>query len=644
MAQPQLNWVGQTIAGRYKLEAVLGQGGMSTVYKATDANLQRTVALKLIHPHLSRDPEFVRRFEQEAAAVARLRHPNIIQVYDFAHEGNLYYMVMEYVPGETLQDKLKTFNASGQQFPLADTIQLMATICDTVAYAHNRGMIHRDLKPANVMLTLQGQPILMDFGVAKMLGETHLTATGTIIGTARYMSPEQASGEHPDKRTDIYSLGVILYEMTTGRPPFDGDSDIAILMKHVTQPVPDIRQIQTGAPDLLVAVIEKALAKNPADRYQTATDMAIALRAISLQPRQTASLPVVAPTLPPFTPLVQPPRKGGLPFWLVGVGPAILVLGLGLGLFFVVFRFLQPSAEEQTSVVSTEEAVTSPEEEVVSPTEELATPAPAEEVLTSVEEETLPSSKGMVKIDGGLYTIGRDTSGQNYAPPQQVEFTELWIDQFEVTNAQYAEFLAETGAQPPPKWAEGTIPAGQEQHPVKGVTWDQAAAYCEWANKRLPTEAEWEIAARGSESWLYPWGDDQSAVELPQSGTYEVGSIAANRSPAGAFDMAGNVWEWVGDTYAPVADGHRVLRGGENGFLKDMAYRLSGPPDQESIIKTAGIRCAADQVKIVPVTDVLYEDAFVDASGNWPQEDVEGSPYRIGYHPPDYLSRRGESG
>jgi serine/threonine-protein kinase len=582
MSLPLVNWIGQTIAGRYKLEAVLGQGGMSTVYKATDANLQRTVALKLIHFHLSSNPEFIRRFEQEATAVARLRHPNIIQVYDFAHEGDLYYMVMEHVPGETLQDKLKTFNDSGRRFPLTDTIQFMATICDTVAYAHNRGMIHRDLKPANMMLTPQGQPILMDFGIAKMLGETNLTASGTIVGTARYMSPEQASGEHPDKRTDIYSLGVILYEMTTGRPPFDGDSDIAILMKHVTQPVPDIRQIQSGAPDLLVAVIEKALAKNPVDRYQTATDMAIALRAISWQPRQTVSLPVVAPTLllPP-APRVQPAQKSGLLFWLVGAGFAMLVLGLGL--FFVVFRFLQPSAEEQTSVVSTEES---------------ATPSPTEEVLTSVEKETLPSAKGMVKIDGGLYTIGRDTPGQSYAPPQQVELIELWIDQFEVTNAQYAEFLAETGAQPPPKWAKGAIPAGQEQHPVKGVTWDQAAAYCEWANKRLPTEAEWEIAARGSESWLYPWGDDQSAVELPQSGTYEVGSIAANRSPVGAFDMAGNVWEWVGDTYAPVADGHRVLRGGENGFLKDMAYRLSGPPDQESIIKMAGIRCAADRITL----------------------------------------------
>ena len=255
---------------------------MSTVYQANDPNLRRTVAIKLIHPHLSSDPQFVRRFEQEAAAVAQLRHPNIIQVYDFNHDDGIYYMVLEYVPGETLQAKLMALNASGQRLPLADTIQIMAPVCDAVAYAHQHGMIHRDLKPANVMLNPQGQPILMDFGVAKMLGDVQHTATGAVIGTALYMSPEQARGERPDERSDIYSLGVMLYEMITGVPPFTADSAISLMMKHVTQPVPDIRQINRNVPDLLVAVTKKALAKDPADRYRTASDMALALRAIDV--------------------------------------------------------------------------------------------------------------------------------------------------------------------------------------------------------------------------------------------------------------------------------------------------------------------------------------------------------------------------
>ncbi|MBI1877315.1 MAG: SUMF1/EgtB/PvdO family nonheme iron enzyme, partial [Chloroflexi bacterium] len=631
MTQSQTNWVGHTIANRYKLEAVLGQGGMSTVYKAVDTNLHRTVAVKLIHPHLTNDPEFVRRFEQEAAAVARLRHPNIIQVYDFNHEDNLYYMVLEYIPGEPLQDRLKALNITKQRLPLSDMIQLMATICDTVAYAHERGMIHRDLKPANVILNPQGQPILMDFGVAKMLSDTHLTATGTIVGTARYMSPEQASGEHPDKRTDIYSLGVVLFEMTTGRLPFEGDSDIAVLMKHVTQPVPDIRQIQSGTPDLLVRVIEKALAKNPADRYQSVADMARALRAVDLNapyhPTIYAPASSTSSFPPPAQPIQQDTKKAGLPLWLIGAVAAIIVLALTLGAAFVLVRLLRPGSEEQTPAP--------PTEQVVAPTEEPGESPPAEQAV-AVEEPVLPSSKSMVKIAGGLYTVGQDVPSQNYAPRQQVELTEFWIDQYEVTNAQYAEFLAKTDHQPPASWPDGTFPSGQENHPVKGITWDMAEAYCAGVNKRLPTEAEWEVAARGAEDWLYPWGDDQRAVELPQSGTYEVGSIAANKSPFGVFDMAGNVWEWVGDMYAPAADGHRVLHGGENGFFKDMAYRLSGPPDQESIIKTAGIRCAAEQVEIVPVTSVLYEEEFVDESGGWPQEDEEGSPYRVGYHPPDY--------
>jgi formylglycine-generating enzyme required for sulfatase activity len=208
-----------------------------------------------------------------------------------------------------------------------------------------------------------------------------------------------------------------------------------------------------------------------------------------------------------------------------------------------------------------------------------------------------------------------------------------------VTNAQFAEYLAQTNQQPPASWPEGQMPAEQADHPVKGLTWNVAAAYCQWAQKRLPTEAEWEVAARGPEGRLFPWGDDQNAVKLPQSGTYPIGSKPTNQSAFGVFDMAGNVWEWVGDPYAPVTEGNRVLRGGENGFLKDMAYRLIGPPTQESIIKTAGVRCAADKVNVVQVETVrvkgvLFEDKFADPGSGWPI--LSEGTYLYGYHPPDY--------
>ncbi len=282
------SWIGKTLSNRYKIEEELGQGGMSAVFKAYDPNLKRHVAIKLIHPHLTENPEFIQRFEQEAAAVAQLRHNNIVQVYDFNHHLSVYYMVMEYLVGEPLNKKLDALNKAGLRMPLADTIRIVATICDAVDYAHQRRMIHRDLKPANIILDLLGEPILMDFGIAKIVGGMVHTQTGAAIGTAAYMSPEQWMGEEVDHRADIYALGIILYEMLSGAPPFQGDSTYKIMTQHVSEPIPDIRQMNTNTPNSLVAIIEKALSKDRNDRYQTAVAMANALH--------TAAVHVQSPT------------------------------------------------------------------------------------------------------------------------------------------------------------------------------------------------------------------------------------------------------------------------------------------------------------------------------------------------------------
>ncbi|MBN1145887.1 MAG: serine/threonine protein kinase [Anaerolineales bacterium] len=276
----QNSWVGRTLGERYQIEELLGQGGMSAVYKATDPNLRRVVAVKMIHPHLSDNQEFVRRFEEEAAAVAQLRHPNIIQVYDFNNDSGVYYMVLEFVAGETLHDRLKRLNSVGRRLPFAEAAGYAIDICEAVDYAHKRGMIHRDIKPANVMLDIHSKGILMDFGIAKIVGGQQHTATGAVIGTALYMAPEQIRGEKIDERVDVYSIGVTLFEMLTGRPPYEADSAMTLMMMHLNDPIPDLRQLQPDVPDGLAAVVEKALAKDRSQRYLSAVEMAADLRRV----------------------------------------------------------------------------------------------------------------------------------------------------------------------------------------------------------------------------------------------------------------------------------------------------------------------------------------------------------------------------
>jgi serine/threonine-protein kinase len=618
----QSDWIGHTIAGRYRLEAVLGQGGMSTVYLATDPNLQRKVAVKLIHQHLSSDPQFVRRFEQEAAAVAQLRHPNIIQVYDFNHEGELYYMILEYVSGDTLQARLKALNAIHGRLDPAESISIMTIICDAVAYAHQRGMIHRDLKPANVILSTNSQPILMDFGVAKMLDAAHHTATGTVVGTAKYMSPEQARGAHPDERADIYSLGVMLYEMVTGQPPFDGESAVSIMMKHVNDPLPDISKIERSAPDELIDVIEKSLAKSPNNRYQSATDMAEGLREVRRSFNETTiptpkrSREATDPSGVKKAAAVKPAkRKSNAALWMMGIGVAVVLLIFGVAVLFVLSRFVQTSLSPQQTQANA-----------------------ANELAVAAFDEALPPSDQMVRIKGGVYTVGLDASDREHVPLQQVELNEYWLDQYEVTNAQYAAFLAKVAGQPVPGgWPDGNLPPGLENHPVEGITWDMAVAYCSWAQKRLPTEAEWEVAARGSTGLLYPWGNKERAIDLPRTESYPVGSVAQNRSPFGVFDMGGNVWEWVDKPYATIVEGNQVLRGGAHGFLQDMAYRLQGDPTVPTMSATAGIRCAADKVNVVDASSPLFTDDFSDPTSGWPSSGEGGDGVGLfGYHPPDF--------
>ncbi|MCX6374131.1 MAG: serine/threonine-protein kinase, partial [Actinobacteria bacterium] len=220
--------------GRYQITALVGQGGMATVYRATHPGLEQTVAVKVLHAHMATDPDMLGRFQQEARAVAALRHPNIVRVVDFDRIDDLYFMVMEYVDGRTLSEHLGEMASGARRLPTAEVLQLFEPLCSAVDYAHRQGMIHRDIKPSNVLLTTLGEPVLTDYGIAKMVGVGQHTATGTVMGSAYYMSPEQAQGIAVDGRSDIYSLGVMLFESLAGRVPYEGDTLATVLVKHIT--------------------------------------------------------------------------------------------------------------------------------------------------------------------------------------------------------------------------------------------------------------------------------------------------------------------------------------------------------------------------------------------------------------------------
>ena len=277
---PQPTWIGQTLNGRYHIDELLGQGGMSAVYKASDPNLKRVVAIKLIHPHLAGDPSFVQRFKEEATAVASLRHPNIVQVYDFNADQDVSYMVLEFIPGETLQDHLKRLAAQKRSMDVSQAIKITLEMCEALSYAHQRGMIHRDIKPANIMLDVYGHAILMDFGIVKIVGGTQHTATGAVMGTARYMSPELIRSEPADPRSDIYSLGVTLYEMLSGKTPFEADSAMTLMMMHLNDPVPDPRTLRQDLPPAMVNILNRSLAKDRNQRYQNINDLANDLKKV----------------------------------------------------------------------------------------------------------------------------------------------------------------------------------------------------------------------------------------------------------------------------------------------------------------------------------------------------------------------------
>jgi serine/threonine-protein kinase len=298
--------VGETIGSRYELEELVGTGGMSSVFRAHDRMLERNVALKVLHDHFSDDDEYVGRFRSEARAVAQLSHPHIVTVIDRGEDEGRQYIVFEYVDGQNLKELVRR---SGPM-PVRRALELAIAIAEGLAFAHAQGLVHRDVKPQNVLLSDEGEVKVTDFGIARSLEmDGGVTLTGTVLGTSTYISPEQAGGKGVTAATDVYSLGVVLWELLAGEVPFPGDNFVTVALRHINEPPPDLLAVRPDVPPRLAAAIDRALAKRPEDRFRSMEAFEQELRRClgELDGEQTAVVPSQAmpPAPPPPLPYVH---------------------------------------------------------------------------------------------------------------------------------------------------------------------------------------------------------------------------------------------------------------------------------------------------------------------------------------------------
>jgi ligand-binding sensor domain-containing protein len=366
-------FIGQMI-GPYRIIEQIGLGGMATVYKAYQASMDRYVAVKVLPRQFAEDPSFVGRFEQEARTIAKLEHPHILPVHDYGEQEGVTYLVMRFIGGGTLKDLIT------DRGPLSsdEMLRIMEQVGGALGYAHSQGVIHRDIKPSNVLIDSRGDCFLTDFGIARLVaGSTEFTATGRVVGTPAYMAPEQGMGEKADARSDIYALGIILYEMATGKVPFEAETPLAVLMKHASAPLPLPRQIRPDLPEGIERVILRALSKSPADRFQRVEDMLAALRQTVVPSQaEAAAVPPPAPrqvaggeARPPRTEKMPAAPRRLLPWLPVAAGCAVIGIVLAVAAIFVLPRLFSRVGEKVSSPLTAEATPAPTEETAPAPTE-----------------------------------------------------------------------------------------------------------------------------------------------------------------------------------------------------------------------------------------------------------------------------------
>jgi serine/threonine protein kinase len=614
--------------GRYHILEKLGEGGMAVVYKAYDTRLDIQVAVKIIRMEnitFGALDRTLKRFEREAKALARLTHPNIVKVTDYGEYEGKPYLVMPLLSGGNLKNRL-----NGKPMPWQDAMQTLIPIADALGYAHKHDIIHRDVKPANILITENGQLMLADFGVAKMLDfeeTTELTGTGVGIGTPEYMAPEQGSSKTIDHRADIYSLGVVFYEMLTGRKPYTADTPLAVLIKRASEPLPRPKLFVANLPQAVENIVLKALAKDPKDRYQTMGEFAKALEGMSPEKAGVKKIAVpkpkvVVPPKPKEVSIPKPRAEFKFPAFSRKAAIIVGVILLGTGLVAMALSEMKsmPAAlfpTKATSQTPLPEATPIPS---VTPIPVFTSTLLFTATATSLPDEIV-DAKGvsMRLVPAGEFTMGADEFSYPtpiaqkaetnlyfyyydiFKPIHQVYLDAYYMDKYEVTNAFY-KACVEAGACTKPESTIFYDDPNFSNHPVVYVNWGAAKAYCEWRGARLPTEAEWEKAARGNDGRMYPWGNGDPAGKANFSTwrTTEVGSFKDGVSPYGLYDMAGNVFEWVNDWYSETYYKNSPVSNPTGpGSGQERVVRSGGPDSSQNSIRVF-FRSARDPIEIGP--------------------------------------------
>lgn len=775
--------VGRVLGGRYQLDLCIGSGGMGEIYRARRLHIGDTVAVKVLRPDVIENEKTRQRFYREARAAAMLHHPNAVVIHDFGEDTDgTAYIVMELLTGRSLRQLLvKDGTVESKR-----VYGIIRQACAALDAGHRNGIVHRDIKPDNIYLLDthddEDHIKILDFGIAKLndkaldtlsVEEQRLTNVGTIIGTPHYMSPEQCHGEEADARSDIYSLGIVLYEMLTGVVPFLAKTPTGVAIKHVTEPPRPLRELNPAVSPAIEAVVLRALDKNPNSRPQTAVELSrefdAALRrevnyefsteklaksdersdvqnvsdtpakeesygtAVLPPAKDTGSQRPVETRPQSYDTIIAPPSEtDALGQQATGVLPSSGTELLQdakktgeqrLGTFDLKTQVAEPTekaplAEKKpetvkpaqpartTKVVPDEEPAADsskpgknvekdkkgvrtppdkkPEKKVepvkavppigqptsagktavatsssqtksraplligvvvllavvaglgawllgggsektetpstTTSSQNTSTVSPTSSSNTQFPQQAAP--EGMVFVLGGVLQVGRDDGELNERPAHVVNIKQFFIDRTEVTNQQYQKFIDEAGHPAPPSWNGNRLPAGAEQFPVTDVTWEDATAYANWAGKRLPTEEEWEYAARGSNPKnIYPWGEDwreeAANVMKDQNDKRElmtVGQLPNGVSPFGVVDLIGNVWEWTTSDYKEYPGGTvealsgfknlKVIRGGSYQSLAVKttaslrrgwpASRGDWPGNRKPDYGQTGFRCAQD--------------------------------------------------